>query len=79
MLRDISQMTREELVKPGFDFRFGKLFHLEGQGETGAFISTQMGVQITVILKTATCNIHSDVAHKSSSKNPSCGRRSASV
>lgn len=75
MLRDVSRMTREELVKAGFDFRFGTSFHLEGQGETGAFSSTLMGVQITVILKTATCSIHSDVAHKSSAENPSVGGR----
>lgn len=45
----------------------------------GAFISTLMGVQITVILKAATCNTHSDVAHRSPSENPSCGRKSPPV
>lgn len=61
MLSDLSQMTQDELVKPGFEFRFGKLFNLESEGKQ-VCSSELKGVQITVILKTATCNICTDAA-----------------
>lgn len=33
MLSSLSPKTQEELVKPGFEFRFGKLFNLESGGK----------------------------------------------
>lgn len=58
MLSGSSQMTQEELVEPGSDFRFDKRLNLESEGQMGVFIRASGSINRCDLKGSHTQHVH---------------------